>query len=193
MAKRKPTSRPRADRSPQAPRPAPGRPQKRAGTASRGRPSAGRQGPGALSRVAAAVRRFGFLIVLVIAVGGAIALGVRQGSEQRSKGFGEATTGQATQPPFRSNQEAAKGQPVKELFGHTCGTCHTLRAAGVTGGIGPDLDRSVLTAAAVRRMIRTGSLDTTMPRNLLVGVEADKVSRYVARLSLASRRARDGR
>ncbi|MEA2317448.1 MAG: Cytochrome oxidase, cbb3-type, subunit [Solirubrobacteraceae bacterium] len=193
VAKRKPTSRPRADRSPQAPGPAPGRPQKRAGTAPRGRASAGRQGPGTLSRAAAAVRRFGFLIVLVVAVGGAIALGVRQGSEQRSKGFGEATTGQATQAPFRSNQEAAKGQPVKELFGHTCGTCHTLRAAGVTGGIGPDLDRSVLTAAAVRRMIRTGSLDTTMPRNLLVGEEADKVSRYVARLSSASRRARDGR
>jgi hypothetical protein len=48
----------------------------------------------------------------------------------------------------------------------------------------------VLTTAQVRRMIATGSLDTVMPRNLLVGEDADRVARYVARQSLASRRAR---
>jgi hypothetical protein len=39
-------------------------------------------------------------------------------------------------------------------------------------------------------MIRTGSLDTIMPRNLLVGRDADRVAKYVAEQSLASRRAR---
>jgi mono/diheme cytochrome c family protein len=193
VAKRKPTSRPRGGRAPQPAPKAPGRPSKRAGTPPRPRAKAATQRPGAAARAAATVRRFGFLIVLVVAVAGGIALGIRQGSDQNGTGFGEATTEQATQAPFRSNQEAARGQPVKDVFAHTCGTCHTLRAAGVTGIIGPDLDRSVLTAAKVRDMIRTGSLDTRMPRNLLAGEEADKVSRYVARLSLASRRAREGR
>jgi mono/diheme cytochrome c family protein len=190
VAKRKPTSRPRSDRAQQAPGSTPRRPPDRPGTTPR-RP-AGRQGPGGLARVAATVRRFGFLIVLVVAVAGGIALGIRQGTDQSSKGFGATTTDQATHPPFRSNRDAATGQPVKEVFAHTCGTCHTLRAAGVKGIIGPDLDRPVLTAAKVRQMIRTGSLDTLMPKNLLVGEEADKVARYVARLSLASRRARQG-
>jgi mono/diheme cytochrome c family protein len=128
--------------------------------------------------------------VLVLAVGGGIALGIRQGNEAGDDGFDDATTNATTQAPFRSEQEAAKGQPVKDVFAHTCGTCHTLRRANVRGIIGPDLDNAVLTAAAVRRMIATGSLDTVMPRNLLVGEDADRVARYVARQSLASRRAR---
>jgi hypothetical protein len=39
-------------------------------------------------------------------------------------------------------------------------------------------------------MIATGSLDTVMPKNLLVGKDADRVAKYVAEQSLASRRAR---
>jgi mono/diheme cytochrome c family protein len=191
VAKRKPTSRPRADRAPQAARRPPRPAQKRPAPTPRG--ASPRQGPGALARVAATVRRFGFLIVLVIAVGGGIALGLRQGTDQNSEGFGETTTDQATQAPFQSGQEVAKGTPVREVFAHSCGTCHTLSRAGVKGIIGPDLDRSVLTAGKVRQMIRTGSLDTTMPKNLLVGKDAERVARYVARLSLASRRARESR
>jgi mono/diheme cytochrome c family protein len=128
--------------------------------------------------------------VLVVAVGGGIALGVHQGSRSDDAGFDETATDATTQAPFRSEQETAKGEPVREVFAHTCGTCHTLRRANVKGIIGPDLDKTVLTSAQVRRMIATGSLDTVMPKNLLVGEDADRVARYVARQSLASRRAR---
>jgi mono/diheme cytochrome c family protein len=136
------------------------------------------------------VQRYGFAIVAVVAIGGAVVLGVRQGRDQSEQGFDDATSTETTQAPFRSEQEAAKAQPVKQVFAHTCGTCHTLRRAGVKGIIGPDLDKVVLTTAEVRRMIATGSLDTVMPRNLLVGRDADRVARYVAEQSLASRRAR---
>jgi mono/diheme cytochrome c family protein len=73
----------------------------------------------------------------------------------------------------------------KDAFAHTCGTCHTLRAAGNKGVIGPDLDHSTrkLTFALVREQIRTGSLDGTMPANLLTGKDADRVARYVARVA----------
>jgi mono/diheme cytochrome c family protein len=148
-------------------------------------------GSGPIARVWATAKRFSFLIVLVLAVGGAIALGIHQGNSPKDEGFKDsATTDAATQAPFRSEQESAQGQPVREVFAHTCGTCHTLRRANVKGIIGPDLDKRVLTTAQVRRMIATGSLDTVMPRNLLVGEDADRVARYVARQSLASRRAR---
>jgi mono/diheme cytochrome c family protein len=143
-----------------------------------------------LARAWATAKRFSFLIVLVVAVGGGIALGIHQGNRTEDSGFGETTPDAASQPPFRSEQEAAEGEPVRDVFAHTCGTCHTLRRAKVRGVIGPDLDRTVLTTAEVRRMIATGSLDTVMPKNLLAGEDADRVARYVARQSLASRRAR---
>jgi mono/diheme cytochrome c family protein len=152
--------------------------------------------PARLARAAAVTRRFGFVIFAVVVIVGAAAYGVHQGREQgrAGSGSGDVTTAQTvpTQPPFQSEQQAAKGQPVREVFAHSCGTCHTLRGAQVQGIIGPDLDRAVLTPTKVRTMIRTGSLDTVMPRNLLVGEDADRVARYVARLSIASRRAREG-
>jgi mono/diheme cytochrome c family protein len=136
------------------------------------------------------VKRFGFAIVLVVAVGVGIAVGVYQGRGTDESGFGEPAQSTTTEAPFQSEQEAAQGQPARDVFAHTCGTCHTLRRAGVRGGIGPDLDKVVLTTAGVRTMIATGSLDTLMPRNLLVGRDADRVARYVAQNSIASRRAR---
>ena len=176
VAKRKPTSRPPAERKPAPPRDAPQPPEPP-------RPSAG-------AALWAQVQRFGFVIVAVVVIGGAAAYGVVQGQRENRRGVDDSTTQQTTDAPFRSNQEEAGGRPVKEVFGHTCGTCHTLRRAGVRGIIGPDLDKVVLTEREVREMIRTGSLDSTMPKNLLVGEEADRVARYVARQSLASRRAR---
>ena len=176
VAKRKPTSRPRAERKPAPPREA------------RQPPEPPRRSAGAA--LWAQVQRFGFVIVAVVVIGGAAAYGVVQGQRENRRGVDDSTTQQTTDAPFRSNQEEAAGRPVKEVFGHTCGTCHTLRRAGVRGIIGPDLDKVVLTEREVREMIRTGSLDSTMPKNLLVGEEADRVARYVARQSLASRRAR---
>jgi mono/diheme cytochrome c family protein len=186
VAKRKPTSRPEADRAPQPPRKTDRAAKPRNPATRRARPP----GPGPFARLAAVARKYAFAIVLVLAVGGGVALGVRQGKSPDDKGFGDATTTATTQPPFQSEQEAAKGRPVKEVFAHTCGTCHTLRRAKVKGIIGPDLDQAVLTTAKVREMIRTGSLDTVMPKNLLVGKDADRVAKYVAQQSLASRRAR---
>jgi mono/diheme cytochrome c family protein len=188
VAKRKPTSRPKAERGPQPPRKARG--DARSGTTAARAPAEPR-GPGRLARVWATTKRFSFLIVLVLAVGGGIALGIHQGNKADDTGSDETTSdATTTQPPFRSEQEAAEGEPVRDVFAHTCGTCHTLRRANVKGIVGPDLDTAVLTAAEVRRMIATGSLDTVMPKNLLVGEDADRVARYVARQSLASRRAR---
>ena len=63
----------------------------------------------------------------------------------------------------------------------SCGTCHTLRAAGTEGITGPDLDEVSPSQAQVLRFIRTGSLDGVMPPNLLRGEKAREVAAYVAR------------
>jgi cytochrome c6 len=188
VAKRRGTSRPRADRAAQQ-RPARSSAAERADRAPESKPPARgqRSGAGPAARALATVRRFGFLFVLLAAIGGGVLVGVMQGRSDRGGGFGEATGTTTTQAPFRSNQDDVRGKPAKQVFAHTCGTCHTLRAAGVTGIAGPDLDKLDLSATRVRQIIRTGSLDSAMPANLLEGDDADRVARYVAGVSRASR------
>jgi len=130
------------------------------------------------------------LLVAVAVVGVAIFLGARQGRQDSEKGF-ESPSAQAPvpppppPPPFQSDQDQVRNISTKGAFAHTCGACHTLRAAGVKGILGPDLDRlpQKLTFARVRDQIRNGSLDSSMPANLLTGKDADRVARYVARVS----------
>jgi mono/diheme cytochrome c family protein len=129
----------------------------------------------------------GGVLFAVAVVGVAVWLGARQGREQGNAGFDPAPPPQATstKPAFKSDQDVARNLSDRDAFAHSCGTCHTLRGAGVTGVVGPDLDRSTrtLTFAVVREQIRAGSLDSSMPANLLTGRDADRVARYVARVA----------
>jgi cytochrome c6 len=77
----------------------------------------------------------------------------------------------------------AEGGSARQVFSHTCGMCHTLRDAKASGLFGPDLDETRPSAAEVRRMIRTGSLDGVMQPNLLRGERARRVADYVARVA----------
>jgi len=145
----------------------------------------------ARSSLAAAVRivrRFGFLIVFAVAVALAAISGVRSGRDAgQSSGAttqAPATTDDAGAAAPTATDRGDSGEPPEQLFAHSCGTCHTLRAARVRGVVGPDLDGAApLTAGRVRDQIRTGTLDSSMPANLLVGKDADRVARYVARVA----------
>jgi hypothetical protein len=131
------------------------------------------------------------LLVAVAVVGVAIWLGARQGRKDSEQGFEPPPSAQApVRPPpppasFHSDQEQVRSLSTKGAFAHSCGACHTLRAAGVKGILGPDLDRvdEKLTFTFVRNQIRNGSLDSSMPANLLTGKDADRVARYVARVA----------
>jgi len=61
--------------------------------------------------------------------------------------------------------------------------CHSLRAAGSGGLIGPDLDAVRPSAARVRRALRTGSIDGVMQPGLLRGRDARAMAAYVARVA----------
>jgi mono/diheme cytochrome c family protein len=92
-------------------------------------------------------------------------------------------TAPAPVTPAAIAAEEAK-ESAKQLFAHTCGTCHTLAAAGTTAPIGPNLDRvGRLTKRYVLNRIEAGSLDSAMPADLLVGRSARRVAAYVARVS----------
>jgi mono/diheme cytochrome c family protein len=91
---------------------------------------------------------------------------------------------------------SADRQNGKTLFVAKCGSCHTLSDAGTTGKVGPNLDdafRQALldgeTEATVRQVVRgqiAYAIDKTstgapgMPKNLVMGQDADDVAAYVA-------------
>lgn len=86
----------------------------------------------------------------------------------------------ATPAPTRA--PAAPTGP-RGVFAHTCGMCHSLRAAGSGGLLGPDLDAVRPSAARVRRALRTGSIDGVMQPGLLRGRDARAMAAYVARVA----------
>ena len=92
---------------------------------------------------------------------------------------------------------ASQGQ---QLFSEKCGGCHTLRAAGTTGQIGPNLDDAFAQPRAdgipdstirevVRRQIEfpvpadVSVAVPPMPADLVTGSDADSVATYVSEVA----------
>ena len=125
-------------------------------------------------------RRVGVIIVPVLALLLAIGLGVFLGVRSSRTSDNAAIPTTSTTATTDAAQTQTTAQTPKELFLHTCATCHTLAAAGATGGIGPNLDQVRLTRQRVLNQIRTGSLSGAMSANLLTGKDANRVAAYVA-------------
>src|SRR4051812_26228187 len=73
----------------------------------------------------------------------------------------------------------AKG---RELFAHNCATCHTLKAAGSSGRVGPNFDELRPPKALVLNAIKLGRArgNGQMPAGLLLGNDAEDVASFVA-------------
>jgi mono/diheme cytochrome c family protein len=85
----------------------------------------------------------------------------------------------------------------RELFGQSCGVCHTLAAANAVGKVGPNLDQIQPSASLVLHTIQNGCLQKpppsqsnqtclgqgTMPANILYGTQANQVAQFVAKVA----------
>jgi mono/diheme cytochrome c family protein len=85
----------------------------------------------------------------------------------------------------------------RELFGQSCGVCHTLAAANAVGKVGPNLDQIQPSSSLVLHTIQNGCLQNpppsqsnqtclgqgTMPANILYGAQANQVAQFVARVA----------
>jgi mono/diheme cytochrome c family protein len=103
---------------------------------------------------------------------------------------GETTTGETTTGETTTGETATSGTTTggnsgadlaagKSAFTATCGGCHTLKDAGTSGKVGPDLDSlAPLTADVVAKQIENGG--GAMPAKLLTGKDAANVAAYVA-------------
>jgi predicted ferric reductase/mono/diheme cytochrome c family protein len=102
------------------------------------RDAPGRQAPPPLRRWPAVLTS----VALVLAVGVVI------GSQLIPRGGDDS-------PPPAASSNVSAGKAVFTSAG--CGDCHTLEAAGSSGGIGPDLDQTKPDAARVRALVTDGA------------------------------------
>jgi mono/diheme cytochrome c family protein len=92
--------------------------------------------------------------------------GMGKGMKGKGKGM---TTGQTT---------TGGGANGEQLFTSSCGSCHTLAAAGTSGTVGPNLDDLKPSEQIVLNAIETGP--GAMPPGLYFRAEAKAVAQYVA-------------
>lgn len=91
---------------------------------------------------------------------------------------------------LKQTPDTAKG---KQLFQQKCASCHTLRAAGSKGAVGPNLDDAF--AAAIESGEGRSTVEGVvlkqiklpqggqMPANLVKGKDAKAVAEYVAQVA----------
>jgi mono/diheme cytochrome c family protein len=124
----------------------------------------------------------GIVVIALLVV--AFAVGYNLGETRAREAADEREPAPETAPT--GTDGAAEATAV--LFGDTCGSCHTLQAAGATGTVGPDLDALQPSREQVLAAIANGGTGSgVMPSGLLSGNDAEQVAAYVA-ASAGSRR-----
>jgi mono/diheme cytochrome c family protein len=119
-------------------------------------------------------------VIPALIVVAAVAAGCGDGGSGETVEQSTATSGTPEAPAEEQPLSPAE-EHGRQVFIETCGSCHTLDAAGTTGQIGPDLGDIPLDQADVRRAIEIGGTGSgTMPRNLVSGVDAADVAAFVA-------------
>lgn len=76
--------------------------------------------------------------------------------------------------------------PERQFTSLGCASCHTLRAAGATGRVGPVLDKLRPDAATVARQVRNGGKGMPSYRGRLSEAEIRALAEYVARAARRS-------
>jgi cytochrome c6 len=140
-------------------------------------------GPGRPRRSLTRLKSFAIPIAaLLLTIGGGIYLGFRSAGNAADD-IASALTSQVTATTLTgapTTTTPPTPESAKDIFLHTCGSCHTLSAAGATGGIGPNLDEARPSRERVRTMVRNGAISGAMPAGLLTGGDLERVAAYVS-------------
>jgi cytochrome c6 len=115
-----------------------------------------------------------FFVVLLLS-------GPRVVAEDKADSRGAESAGAA---PYAgqaaADPEERDGADGKAIFAETCGSCHTLSAAGTSGSLGPNLDDTALDAGAIERIVRDGSGEMPAFAGRLSDDEIAAVADFVA-------------
>jgi outer membrane protein assembly factor BamB/cytochrome c553 len=71
----------------------------------------------------------------------------------------------------------------REVFTSSCGSCHVLADAGTTGQVGPSLDQTELSRAAIEQQVRNGGGGMPAFEGRLTDEQIENVSTYVAEVA----------
>ncbi len=135
------------------------------------------------------------ILFAILALAGAVVVAGCGGSSSSS----EATTTEETTPPAEeteeapaeeeaeSEEEAGGGESAmlaegKTIFTSTCGSCHTLKEAGTSGEVGPDLDELEPSQGTVEHQVENGGggMPAFGKEGLLKSNEIKSVATYVS-------------
>ena len=94
-------------------------------------------------------------------------------------GGGDSGGSSSTQGSTGGGAENASAQG-KQVFTQSCGGCHTLKDAGTTGSVGPNLDDLKPDTASVKRQVENGGGPMPAFKGQLTGAQIDAVSSYVS-------------
>jgi glucose dehydrogenase/cytochrome c5 len=86
-----------------------------------------------------------------------------------------------SEPAALGTKRAAGPANGQMVFQSSCGTCHTLAAAGTTGTVGPNLDELAPTEATVEHQVINGGGKMPAFKGQLSSAEIKAVSKYVAK------------
>jgi mono/diheme cytochrome c family protein len=92
----------------------------------------------------------------------------------------EAAPAKAQGSAPAKTQGSAPAVDGKAVFTDTCGSCHTLSAAGTSGSVGPNLDDVSLDAPAIEGIIRDGRGGMPALGDKLSDDEISAVAAFVA-------------
>jgi mono/diheme cytochrome c family protein len=79
-------------------------------------------------------------------------------AEDKPESRGAEAAGAAAYAGQARGEDGGSGAAAdsEAVFTETCGSCHTLSAAGTSGTTGPGLDDTALDAAAIEAIVREG-------------------------------------
>ncbi len=105
------------------------------------------------------------------------------GNPARTATQSSSLPGQTTSTPTTTATTGAQGDPVagKQVFASAgCGGCHTLKAAGSTGNVGPNLDNLKPDAARVAHQVEVGGGPMPAFKGSLSPKQIQDVAAFVA-------------
>ena len=79
-----------------------------------------------------------------------------------------------------AESQVISGTNGKNIFEQKCASCHTLKDAGATGTIGPNLDQLMPSFAIAQKQVTNGGQVMPAFKNVLTKAQIDAVAKYVA-------------
>jgi cytochrome c6 len=127
-----------------------------------------------------------FLLVILALAGAVVVSGCGGGGSSSSSATTvEGATSNQEKEPSEAEERSGEGSlsaEGKEVFSSNCGSCHTLKAAGTSGEVGPNLDELEPDLATVEHQVVNGGggMPAFGKEGLLNAKEIKAVATYVS-------------